>query len=384
MKVAFITTIAHNVGDDFVRDGIAYLLRQAIGPFESRLVHKHFPVTARPGAERMHLNPLVRTLRGVRGLRGDRLSRWLDALPLPKHGDAILDCDLLVQSGAPVYWLNADGACQNNEWYGPLIRRRWQQRQTRAPLLNIGAGACQPFHSDGSEFAAAPGALRYIREFFEQCALTTLRDALSERILTQAGLAAPRLPCPSLYARCWHGIQTAAGDYVALNFMGKGGHYDLDGAADFERWRLTFSEVLRSLSQHERCVLVCHDHEEEKLAAQLFPEVERFHATDAAQYLRFYANARSGILNRVHGAFALASFGRPAVIIGADSRARMGEEIGLSVFPVSTATTQEILAAHAEMRLREVTVAERMADLTAETERRYLRLLRDATPHCRS
>jgi hypothetical protein len=104
-KVTLITTVAHNVGDDFVRDGIAYLLERVLGPFEARLVHKHFPVTARRGCDRLHLHPVVRALRRLPGLRGDRLSRWLDARPLDAAGDAVLECDLIVQCGAPVYWL---------------------------------------------------------------------------------------------------------------------------------------------------------------------------------------------------------------------------------------------------------------------------------------
>src|SRR5690606_34855694 len=41
MKVAFITTINHNVGDDFVRAGIMYLLSRVIAPFEPAFIHKH-------------------------------------------------------------------------------------------------------------------------------------------------------------------------------------------------------------------------------------------------------------------------------------------------------------------------------------------------------
>jgi hypothetical protein len=382
MKVTFITTVGFNVGDDFVRDGISYLLREACGPFEARLVHKHFPVSARAGFQRWHTSALGARLLRLPGLRRPgRLSRLLDAFPLNSRTDAILSCDVLVQSGAPVYWLNASGACEANEWYGPLIVRRWRRRNPRPPLLNLGAGACQPFASDGSEFVRAPATLAFIRDFFSECSLTTVRDQLSQEILAHANRTAVRLLCPSVFARRWYAIEPTQGDYIALNFMACGGHYDLDGQIDRERWRATFAEVLAVLSRSERCVLVCHDREEEGLARRWFPEVERFHSSEPADYLRFYAGARSGVLNRVHGAFALASFGRPAVIVGADSRARMGEELGLPVLPASTATAAAILSAHAEARRDEAGFGLRTAELAQLTERRYGVLLRHALPN---
>ena len=53
MKISIITTVDHNVGDDFVREGIKYLLRQYFANqeliFEN--IHKHSPITTRYGFE---------------------------------------------------------------------------------------------------------------------------------------------------------------------------------------------------------------------------------------------------------------------------------------------------------------------------------------------
>jgi hypothetical protein len=379
MKVTFITTVGHNVGDDFVRDGICHLLREAWGPFEVQFVHKHFPASARAALVRWHLSPAGRWLLRRPGLRKPgRLSRWMDWLPLNPRRDAVLGCDVLVQSGAPVYWLNRSSACEDNEWYDPLIRRRW--KRTRAVLMNLGAGACQEFASEGSEFAAAPATLAFVREFYDACAVTTVRDRLSERVLALAGRKAERLPCPSIFARQWHAVEPGPGDYVALNFMALGGHYDLDGSVDAARWRMVFGAVLATLRRSERCVLACHDRDEERLARRWFPETERFIGAAAVDYLRFYAHARSGILNRVHGAFALASMGRPAVIVGADSRARMGEELELPVLPAAGSTAAEIVAAHSAARDAGAAWAARMRGIASTAERRYVELLRDAFP----
>jgi hypothetical protein len=53
--------------------------------------------------------------------------------------------------------------------------------------------------------------------------------------------------------------------------------------------------------------------------------------------MKFYSKAKFGILNRVHGAFLLASYGKPSIVIGNDSRAKMCEEIGVESFFVNDA-----------------------------------------------
>ncbi|MBE9480732.1 MAG: polysaccharide pyruvyl transferase family protein, partial [Bacteroidetes bacterium] len=68
-----------------------------------------------------------------------------------------------------------------------------------------------------------------------------------------------------------------------------------------------------------------------------------FISHDYKDYIRFYAKAKFGIMNRVHGAFLIASFGRPAVLIGNDSRVKMPEEIGLQHVFVNNADLDWLL-----------------------------------------
>ena len=57
--------------------------------------------------------------------------------------------------------------------------------------------------------------------------------------------------------------------------------------------------------------------------------------SDYLEYMKFYSKAKFGIMNRVHGAFIMASYGKPSIVIGNDSRARMPEEIGLKHYFVN-------------------------------------------------
>lgn len=375
MKVALITTVRHNVGDDFVRDGIVYLLGKVVGPIQQLLIHKHLPATVRQEWSWLNSRAVRWFSNRFSGLDEQMLSRFVDRFPFVESTDKILGSDMVVQCGAPVYWKHDGNDCSKNEWYHPLIEKRWARVSDRVRLLNIGAGSCQTYESDGSEFEGANCTLEYIRDFHSKCVLTTVRDRLSEKILSIAGLDAPVLPCPSIFARRLHGLEPGFGSYVVLNYMPLGGHYKFENRIDHDRWGETFTKVARSLAKSERCVLVCHNREELTEATRRFPDFERFYSTDYREYLRVYSEASCGVLNRVHGAFALASFGIPSLVIGNDSRARMTEMIGMPSMHVADATPDAILTDLSALRREALSRRTLLDQMVAKTEEKYLSLL---------
>ena len=200
-RIAFITTVRHNVGDDFVREGILYLLTESIGDYKVSLVHKHLPITVRKELAWIYNIGVAKLFdRMVPGL-ALRVTRCLDRnLPIFKHTDAVQNCDILVQSGAPIYWKHPTGSCADNEWWDDLIVRRWKIRKNRGIFLNLAGGTCQRWGSDGKEFAADEKTLNYICDSINTAQLTTLRDNLSSKVLKLIGKQAPVLPCTSIFA----------------------------------------------------------------------------------------------------------------------------------------------------------------------------------------
>lgn len=314
---AVITTVRHNIGDDFVREGILELVESAMAISGNRpeltieLIHKHSPVTNVYGLER------VRSL---------RVSRILDpatrALRLP---DRINSADMLIQSGAPIYWCHPNGShCADNEWFDPLVRRRFLRGRRERKFLNLAGGSCQRYHSDGKELKQCPKCSNYIAEFFDACDLTVLRDELAQRMLAITGRTAAVLPCTSIFARDHLKIDPVAGEYIVLNFMENGGHFTFGQSIDTEKWRCNFRSLAAAAGKMGKVVVACHNARELSLAKEVTPEMEAFLVPDDhIEFMRFYARARFGIVNRVHSAFMLSSFGKPAAVIGADSRALM-------------------------------------------------------------
>ena len=172
MNISIITTVSHNVGDDFVREGIIYLFKQKFKntALNFELIHKHSPITTRYGFE---------------WFRNYRFSKYVDrVLPLSLSKDRVLEADILVQSGAPVYWCHPETNgphCYGNEWFKPLIKRRYLKTALKASFLNLAAGTCQRYDSDGSEFDSCKFCQDYIKELQNLITATTVRDKLAKK-----------------------------------------------------------------------------------------------------------------------------------------------------------------------------------------------------------
>jgi hypothetical protein len=344
-RVCLISTVKHNVGDDFVRAGVLWLLQRLVGDeaLQVRVIHKHFPLTARAGRW-IQVDRLTRPFARLRPL----LNRLDDLLPLDPTSDEVLNCDWLVQSGAPVYWNNAYSACAQTEWFGPLIDRRWHSLKAPVPLLNLGAGSCLALSSDGAEVFEEPACRDFVQRFGEAALVTTVRDRLAQTIIESCGQKAPLLACPSLFAPWAIGVEAGAGDYVALNYMAGGGHYDLAGEGGEKRclWEERFVQEARRLAKSFPCRLICHDPAELAEAKRVLPELPAFYSGDWQDYVRVYAGCRMALVNRVHAGMVTAAAGKPVVLVGNDSRLLTAELVPwircLAFLPSAEALTDAV------------------------------------------
>lgn len=352
-KICFISTINHNIGDDFVREGISYFLEKRFGKIEMFNIHKHIPLTVRREFEWIYSSGLTHIIDKLPRVKGRHLSKVLDILPIIKATDKILNSDILIQSGAPVYWCHSKSHCANNGWYKPLILKRYKRYKSNMSFLNFAAGSCQRYFSDGSEFSNCNRCKPYIREIHNLARITTVRDALAKYVLNSLGLDAPIIACPSIFARERLNIKKEEPTYVCLNYMRVGGHYDFGQNIDTNFWKETFASFYNEIKKKYNCIFVCHNKQELQDAKRIDPHAKTFFSKDYRKFLKFYAQAKFGVVNRVHAAFAIASFGRPSFVIGNDSRARMVEEIGLRHTFVAMASIERLLSEF-ERLLREV------------------------------
>ncbi len=325
MKVAIITTIDHNVGDDFVREGIKYLLRQYFKNKNIKFqnIHKHSPITSRYGYENIRFNRY-------------RASNVLDNfIPKSFSTDRIMEADMIVQSGAPVYWCHDESHCCNNEWYNSLIKKRFiKNKNENKKLLNLAAGTCQTYYSKGDEFCDKCN--EFIKEFYNISDATTVRDTLAKVVFSKLGINVPVIPCSSIFAIDEYNLKNEGEEYVVVNYMKGGAHYTFGQKINFKKWEQEFKKFYFELKKKEKVIISCHNQKEVNEALELDSKAEIFYVKDNyLEYMKFYSKAKFGIMNRVHGAFLMASYGKPSIVIGNDSRARMPEEIGLKHYFVN-------------------------------------------------
>lgn len=339
MKIALITTVNHNIGDDFVREGIKFLLRQTLKglTLEFQNIHKHAPITARYGFE---------------WFRDNRISSRVDPfIPLSWTRDKIREADLVVQCGAPVYWCHESGDrhCHGNEWYGPLMARRFVPRKETKTFINLAAGTIQPYYWKDNCFCRA--CQEYIKKLHGLARVTTFRDRLSQKILAGMGLDAPVIACSSIFCPDEYGLKPLPGEYVVMNYMHGASHYLLEQSIDIRGWEKTFVKFHTALSKQEKIVVACHNLKEVREAKKLNPRMNIFYRPgDYLAYVKLYQKAKLAIVNRIHSAFLVAAFGRPAMIIGNDTRARMGRQIGLRHFFVNQVDQDLLMDNYVEMK----------------------------------
>ena len=375
-RVALISTIRHNVGDDLVREGILSLLEDLLGPCDAAVIHKHVPATARPGWEWIHTSGLTKAFDLLPRGKANLLSRIVDVLPYDERTDRVLSADLLVQCGTPAYYCFRNGyGAHRNEWFRPLVAARHARIRARVPFLNVGAGSCQPYGDDGTAILRNGACAAYVRALQESARLTTVRDALARDVLRRFGWDAPLLACPSIFARDRAGIRPAPPGPAVLNFMPRGGHYDLWVGIDLRRWEGEFRAFAQEAARDRAVLLACHDAAEMRAAARLLPGLPRRLVRDWREALALYAAASCYLGSRVHGACAVASFGRPAFLVGNDSRALTLDELGVPRAFVQTATRDALAEALHRMEHEPPDAAARREALRNDTRRRYRELL---------
>lgn len=385
-NVAFITTLGTNPGDDFIREGIRWFLGELLGRYNAIYVNKHDPRTLCVRAEEVPWRRWIAQRLG--------LPTGPARVPPAAQGasfDKLRESDLVVQCGGPFYWWTPlwrnyrprfyrppDSSCARASWRKAIWDERIAQVSGRVPVLNIGVGSSQPFHSRGEEVLTDASCRAFVRETYGMCRLTTTRDEVAHGILNALGLPNELLPCPSLFANDALGITPALPEFVALNFMPGGGHGQCGQALPVREWHQTFLALFRYLERRHPVVVVCHSLREWLALRDDIPTRALFYSDRFEDYLRLYAQCRAGILNRVHGALALASFGAPAILIGNDTRALAGRTLGMPVYFTNEITLPRLIQAFEHLTDRASEASQSLLAAKESARGRYLHLLKGA------
>jgi hypothetical protein len=333
MNILLITTVAHNPGDEFIRLGVEHVLRLSYPAARFKLIHKHDPRTLFSGFEQRPRSPsrfvspyLYRLYAKSRG----------------RHEENFLEtADLVVFAGTPFIWRSSARlfpfTSENAEWVNPIWRRLFNDFP-RKPVLNLSAGTSL---TGGTSLAAQdqadailsdPVVAGFLKQAAGRAQLTTARDVRTSEILGALGFQTKIIPCASIMAAAGAHLRPLEPEYVVINTMRSAAHSWRGQRGDESKWRNTITAVVPEIEKRHPVLFVSHSRLEDETAAAWFPGRRRFLSKSPSELLYVYSKARYGLCNRIHAAAAVASFGRPAIVVGGDSRVNLIEQFGLPAY----------------------------------------------------
>lgn len=334
MKIGLITTLDTNIGDDFIREGICNLLRSVFADrtIEFVPVNKHQPFTVFAPSHPARLAEKGVSI-PVAGRFIGRAANWL-----AKSGKSRFDdCDLIVQCGAPVLWPN----CNKCEWAVPLWYSVVGRLYEKIPVLNLAAGSCYPWEKQPERIEDAADA-HFLKTISSYCVATTARDTLAERLFASIGVRSRFLPCTALLAG---GTERRPGEYrdfVLINYMPGGGHYDWGQRNEPQLWEKTVVALISRLKKKHRVAMLCHNDAERLAASKVAPGLPVIFPKTPEEYFTSVAGAKAAVCNRLHASVGMAGIGIPSIAIGTDTRLLMVDAIGVPAIYVKDATLEKV------------------------------------------
>jgi len=282
-------------------------------------------------------------------------------------------CDLIVQCGTPVLWEN----CHRCEWAIPLWGRVVGRLAGPVPVLNLAAGSCYPWERQAEEIQI-PADAEYLRTILGYCRLTTVRDHLAQKLCRSLGTETSLLPCSAFLAADQAAPAKPEGNYLLINYMEGGGHYDWGQGIDAAAWKREVLTLMARLRPRYELRFICHNEAEYRLAQDLDPVIPRLCPKTPAEFFTLVAGAQGAVCNRLHASVALAGLGVPSVAVGTDTRMLMLKEIGLPFFYVKDANAENLEATLEELLGRRRQERERLLELRRKTLLAYRGIVADA------
>lgn len=339
MNVGLLSTTNTNIGDDFIREGLLFVLRKSLPPnidLNVSTVNKHDPLSPYPSWHPIRMRESIPLLPRGRGF----LQRRLTSLGRRVGHTTFDKCDLIIQCGTPILW----NGCSKSEWAEPVWQRIFARLRGRIPILNLAGGSCYPLNDLPERLDPMSDDGAFVRLMWNSASVTTVRDKLAAQLFKSVGHTPEIIPCSAILAgRSVGAMPSDHSGPVLLNFMKKGGHWDFGDPSCSERWAQTLTETYLRIRKKYPIAFLCHNDEENELAQSLTQGDPVFHPRSVEEYFEAVSHARAAICNRMHASVALAGIGIPSIAVCNDSRLFMVKTLGLPTMDTSDANAEKLI-----------------------------------------
>jgi len=372
-----IPPISCNPGDDIVRDGQRWLIGQALNSVDEI---EWVPFC--------RYSPL-QWLDGESPLRGVH-PKWMWPLwsKYPQISKKFTSCDYLINASGPLLYAGRWFHSNYEPWH--LVLNRWLRSPKSPKFLNLAFGTA--FDERDLRVMQSTGWVQratdsFTRSVADVAYVSTAREELAQSQLKKYLPNVNAVPCPSLFGANFHGVRSQKRDGVLLNFHPMGTRAREAGSKGSANWVRVFRALLKRLkAKGKRCHFIFHEENELALARKHLDLSDAHYVVPGSvkEYIQCYANAEVAVSCRVHGVYAAASCGIPAVGIGSDTRARMIDMIGydcLSIDSIEIETLEAAVFAAIDNSTRQSEAVNAIKD---NAKQYYIDLLRDSICRDRS
>jgi len=336
MKIGILTTLNINRGDDFIKEGIIYLFKNYFKreKLEFIIINKHNPYSLF-GIEMYGKNKFIRKV--VNKLVKIKPEVFYKLFKLGKVESVFDDCNLMIQSGAPVIWANEETG--NNSLKSDWTYAFWKDvaprvRKLGIPIFNLSIGSCLKYGSKGEEVYKNEKLIEFIKkDILENSDVITFRDDLTKDISKNLGKEGESIVCSSIFSSDNLGVKKKEGEYIIINYMEGGGHFhSWDKRIYIDLWDSVLKNLIKKLSKEYEIKFLCHSQKEVKEAKEMFPEYKSYIFKDTKEQMEFMSKTIACVNNRVHATMGFASLGIPSITITTDSRVGLIDKIGLPTY----------------------------------------------------
>ena len=292
MKLCLFSSINTNVGDDFIREGLINLLRKSGIKFDSTIVNKH------------------------------------DSKSLLDDNDKnkILESDMTVICGTPVFWSINGSTSYNCDWINWFYEDFIFQSQTSYCI--VASGSCNEIHCDIKNLCNNDQQFSdFVNKLTAKALFVTTRDYMCSEMLKELNVKHENHFCTALHA-IDREKSNFGQNYIGLNLMNNFGHF-----SEYKMFQKKVSELINVIRNYGPIKFICHNLEELSIADELKIRDDLiFYNKDYKKYFSAFDDVLLHISCRVHGSILSSSSGTPNINIISDSRGFSCDRISAFIF----------------------------------------------------
>jgi hypothetical protein len=281
MKLCLFTSLNTNVGDDFIREGILNLFKNAGIKFKYTTINKHDPKSLFDFDGKNKIN----------------------------HSDFTILC------GTPVFWSINGSTSYNCDWINWFYKDHIFSGNHK--LIILAAGSCNNLDCNIEYLCNNDFELKdFTKKISSKASFISTRDFLCRDLLNNYGISNKLLFCTAL--NCIEEIKPSSLDakYISVNFMENFGHF-----SNFQMFTRKFREILNEIRNHGPIKFICHDQKEFDFALQNKQGSDIvFYSKNYKDYFNIFEDVLLHISCRVHGSILASSAVVPNINIITDSR----------------------------------------------------------------